>query len=275
MKIFAKTFFLSLAFLFFACSENTNFEQKNTGFLIEAPKQTADMNLIARGHEGRNESSTQTSLILTANLKSAKDNSVIDVFTTTCVPEQIISVQLKGNKWDEVFVEIKFSDIKHTDLIWAYGKSDSFVLEDKQTDISVELEYYDLAFYLTQNPFELFVTDKDRNEITQKSDSGNFVVKSNDVLTVEILGLDIFGEVDDPTTAEPYSISWFLNDNQICSSDINAETGDPIPITTSSISLIIGEIEGVLPQNNVLQAYIDIKNVDKFNASFVFDVELN
>lgn len=273
MKIFAKTFFLSLAFLFFACSENTNFEQKNTGFLIEAPKQTADMNLIARGHEGRNESSTQPSLILTANLKNAKDNSVIDVFTTTCVPEQIISVQLKGNKWDEVFVEIKFSDIKHTDLIWAYGKSDSFVLEDKQTDISVELEYYDLAFYLTQNPFELFVTDKDINEITQKSDSGNFVVKSNDELTVEILGLDIFGEMD--ATAQSYSISWFLNDNQICSSDINAETGDPIPITTSPISLIIGEIEGVLPQNNILQAYIDIHNVDKFNASFVFDVELN
>ena len=273
MKIFVKTLFLSLAFLFFACSENTNFEQKNTGFLIEAPKQTADMNLIARGHEGRNESSTQTSLILTANLKNAKDNSVIDVFTTTCVPEQIISVQLKGNKWDVVFVEIKFSDIKHTDLIWAYGKSDSFVLEDKQTDISVELEYYDLAFYLTQNPFELFVTDKDTNEITQKSDSGNFVVNSNDELTVQILGLDIFGEIDD--TAELYSISWFLNDNQIYSSDINAETGDPIPITTSSISLIIAEIEGVLPQNNVLQAYIDIKNVGKFNASFVFDVELN
>ena len=270
MKIFVKTLFLSLAFLFFACSENTNFEQKNTGFLIEAPKQTADMNLIARGHEGRNESSTQTSLILTANLKNAKDNSVIDVFTTTCVPEQIISVQLKGNKWDEVFVEIKFSDIRHTDLIWAYGKSDSFVLEDKQTDISVELEYYDLAFYLTQNPFELFVTDKDRNEITQKSDSGNFVVKSNDELTVEILGLDIFDEVD--ATAQSYSISWTLNGNDIGEQD---DSGMFIHITTSPISLIIGEIEGVLPQNNILQAYIDIHNVGKFNASFVFDVELN
>jgi hypothetical protein len=272
MKIFVKTLFLSLAFLFFACSENTNFEQKNTGFLIEAPKQTADMNLIARGHEGRNESSTQPSLILTANLKNAKDNSVIDVFTTTCVPEQIISVQLKGNKWDEVFVEIKFSDIKHTDLIWAYGKSDSFVLEDKQTDISVELEYYDLAFYLTQNPFELFVTDEDRNEITQKSNSGSFVVKSNDELTVEILGLDIFGEVDDSATAPLYSISWTLNGNEI--GELN-DSGDFIHITTSPISLIIGEIEGVLPQNNVLQAYIDITGVGKFNASFIFDVELN
>ena len=48
-----------------------------------------------------------------------------------------------------------------------------------------------------------------------------------------------------------------------------------MPITTSPISLIIGEIEGVLPQNNVLQAYIDINNVGKFNASFIFDVELN
>ena len=160
MKIFVKTLFFFLAFLFFACSENTNFEQKNTGFLIEAPKQTADMNLIARGHEGRNESSTQTSLILTVNLKNAKDNSVIDVFTTTCVPEQIISVQLKGNKWDEVFVEIKFSDIKHTDLIWAYGKSESVVLSEKETDISVELEYYDLAFYLTQNPLKLSAVDE-------------------------------------------------------------------------------------------------------------------
>ena len=270
MKIFVKTLFLSLAFLFFACSENTNFEQKNTGFLIEAPKQTADMNLIARGHEGRNESSTQTSLILTANLKNAKDNSVIDVFTTTCVPEQIISVQLKGNKWDEVFVEIKFSDIKHTDLIWAYGKSDSFVLEDKQTDISVELEYYDLAFYLTQNPFELFVTDKDRNEITQKSDSGNFVVNSKDVLTVQILGLDIFGEVD--ATAEAYSISWTLNGNEIGELD---ESGELILIKTDSITLNIFKTEGILSQNNVLQAEIDITGVGKFNASFIFDVELN
>ncbi len=265
MKIFAKTFFLSLAFLFFACSENTNFEQKNTGFLIEAPKQTADMNLIARGHEGRNESSTQTSLILTANLKNAKDNSVIDVFTTTCVPEQIISVQLKGNKWDEVFVEIKFSDIKHTDLIWAYGKSDSFVLEDKQTDISVELEYYDLAFYLSQNPFELIVTNEVGNPITKKSEKGNYVVKSTDVLNVSISNLDIFSEVDYTAPAQTYSISWTLNGNDIVELDDSGEL----------IILNIFNIEGILSQNNVLQAEIDITGVGKFNASFVFDVELN
>ena len=262
MKIFAKTFFLSLAFLFFACSENTNFEQKNTGFLIEAPKQTADMNLIARGHEGRNESSTQTSLILTANLKNAKDNSVIDVFTTTCVPEQIISVQLKGNKWDEVFVEIKFSDIKHTDLIWAYGKSDSFVLEDKQTDISVELEYYDLAFYLTQNPFELIVTNEAGNKITKKSASGNYIVNSTDVLNVSISNLDIFGEIVDPALAQNYSISLSLN-------------GKELDENNDMISLNISELEKILSENNILQAVIYITDVGKFNASFVFDVELN
>lgn len=260
MKIFVKTLFLSLAFLFFACSENTNFEQKNTGFLIEAPKQTADMNLIARGYEGRNESSTQTSFILTANLKNAKDNSVIDVFTTTCVPEQIISVQLKGNKWDEVFVEIKFSDIKHTDLIWAYGKSDSFVLEDKQTDISVELEYYDLAFYLTQNPFELIVTNEVGNKITKKSASGNYIVNSTDVLNVSISNLDIFGEVED--TNSPYSISWTFNGE---SSNLHGE----------NINFIVGSQQGILSENNILQAVIYITDVGKFNASFVFDVELN
>jgi hypothetical protein len=146
------------------------------------------------------------------------------------------------------------------------------VLEDKQTDISVELEYYDLAFYLTQNPFELFVTDEDRNEITQKSDSGNFVVNSNDELTVQILGLDIFGEMDDPVTAEPYSISWTLNGNVIGNLD---EFGDLIPIKTDSISLNIFYTEGILSQNNILQAVIDITGVGKFNASFVFDVELN
>ena len=93
-------------------------------------------------------------------------------------------------------------------------------------------------------------------------------------MTVQISNLDIFGEIDDPAQP-PYSISWYLNDNQIYSSNKEAETGDPMPITTSPISLIIGEIEGVLPQNNVLQAYIDITDVGKFNASFIFDVELN
>ena len=77
-------------------------------------------------------------------------------------------------------------------------------------------------------------------------------------------------EIDD--TAQPYSISWTLNGNEIGELD---DSGAFIPITTSSISLIIGEIEGVLPQNNVLQAYIDITDVGKFNASFIFDVELN
>jgi len=263
MKNLSKLIFISLIFLCFSCSENIDFGKINTDFVIEAPYQTSDMKLVAR-------SSTEDSLFLTANLKNADDNSIIDSFSTSCVPEQLISVQLQGQKWDKVFVEIIFSDIEHKDLTWAYGKSESVVLENRETDISVELEYYDLAFYLTQNPFELFVTDEDRNEITQKSDSGNFVVKSNDELTVEILGLDIFGEIYD--TAPPYSISWTLNGNEIGELD---DSGDFNPITTSSISLIIGEIEGVLPQNNVLQAYIDIHNVDKFNASFVFDVELN
>ena len=266
MKIFEKFVLLWLAFFCFSCSNNTEFGKVDTGFAIEAPKQTSDMKLISRN-------STEDSLFLTVNLLNADDNSVIDTFNCSCVPEQLVSVKLEGKKWDKVCVEVIFSDINKRDLIWAYGKSDAVTLENRQTDISVELEYYDLAFYLTQNPFELIVTDVDGNKITKKSDSGNYVVKSSDELTVQISNLDIFAEIDDP--AELYSISWYLNDKQICSSEMEAETGYPIPITTSPISIIIGEIEGVLPQNNVLQAYIDINNVGKFNASFIFDVELN
>lgn len=266
MKIFEKFVLLCLAFLCFSCSEKTNFGQKELGFIIPSPSQTSDMKLISRN-------STEDSLFLTVNLLNADDNSVIDNFSTSCVPEQLVSVQLEAEKGDNVCVEVIFSDINKRDLIWAYGKSEPCVLEEKETDISVELEYYDLAFYLTQNPFELIVTDVDGNKITKKSDSGNYVVKSSDELAVQISNLDIFAEIDDP--AELYSISWYLNDKQICSSEMEAETGYPIPITTSPISIIIGEIEGVLPQNNVLQAYIDINNVGKFNASFIFDVELN
>lgn len=266
MKLLSKLLFIYLLFLCFSCSEKTNFGQKELGFIIPSPSQTSDMKLISRN-------STEDSLFLTVNLLNADDNSVIDTFDCSCVPEQLVSVQLEGKKWDKVCVEVIFSDINKRDLIWAYGKSDAVTLENRQTDISVELEYYDLAFYLTQNPFELIVTDVDGNKITKKSDSGNYVVKSSDELTVEISNLDIFGEIDD--TAEHYSISWYLNDNPIYSSNMEAETGVQNPITTSPISLIIGEIEGVLPQNNVLQAYIDINNVGKFNASFVFDVELN
>lgn len=256
MKIFEKFVLLCLAFFCFSCSNNTEFGKVDTGFAIEAPKQTSDMKLISRN-------STEDSLFLTVNLLNADDNSVIDTFNCSCVPEQLVSVQLEGKKWDKVCVEVIFSDINKRDLIWAYGKSDAVTLENRQTDISVELEYYDLAFYLTQNPFELIVTDVNGNKITKKSDSGNYIVKSNDKLTVQISGLEIFCDVEE--TYSPYSISWYLNDVLI---DIYDET-------TSSISLIIGEIEGVLPQNNVLQAYIDINNVDKFNASFIFDVEIN
>ena len=256
MKILPKLFFVSLLFLCFSCSENINLEKIDSGFMIPAPSQTSDMKLLAR-------SSTEDSLLLTVNLLNADDNSVIDNFSTSCAPEQLISVQLEAEKGDKVCVEIIFSDINISDLIWAYGKSESVVLSEKETDISVELEYYDLAFYLTQNPFELFDTDKDRNEITQKSDSGNFVVKSNDELTVQILGVDIFGEVD--ATAQSYSISWTLNGNDIGEQDDSGE----------SIILNIFNIEGILSQNNVLQAVIDITGVGKFNASFILDVELN
>ena len=34
-------------------------------------------------------------------------------------------------------------------------------------------------------------------------------------------------------------------------------------------------VTDILSQNNVLQAVIDITGVGKFNASFIFDVELN
>ena len=38
--------------------------------------------------------------------------------------------------------------------------------------IASNVEYYDLAFYLSQNPFELIATDDSGNKITEKSDSG-------------------------------------------------------------------------------------------------------
>lgn len=263
MKLLSKLLFIYLFTLCFSCSENINLEKIDSGFMIPAPSQTSDMKLLAR-------SSTEDSLLLTVNLLNADDNSVIDNFSTSCAPEELISVKLEAEKGDKVCVEIIFSDINIPDLIWAYGKSESVVLSEKETDISVELEYYDLAFYLTQNPLKLSAVDEFSKEITQKSDSGNFVVKSNDVLTAQILGLDIFGEMD--ATAEPYSISWTLNGNVIGNLD---ESGELIPVTTDSITLNIFNTEGILSQNNVLQAVIDITDVGKFNASFVFDVELN
>ena len=268
MKILPKLFFVSLLFLCFSCSENINLEKIDSGFMIPAPSQTSDMKLLAR-------SSTEDSLLLTVNLLNADDNSVIDNFSTSCAPEQLISVQLEAEKGDKVCVEIIFSDINIPDLIWAYGKSESVVLSEKETDISVELEYYDLAFYLTQNPLKLSAVDEFSNEVTQKSDSGNFVVKSNDVLTAQILGLDIFGEMD--ATAEPYSISWTLNGVELGTVENDENSGEEvfIPVTTDSITLDIFNTEGILSQNNVLQAVIDITGVGKFNASFIFDVELN
>ena len=251
MKIFEKFVLLCLAFFCFSCSNNTEFGKVDTGFAIEAPKQTSDMKLISRN-------STEDSLFLTVNLLNADDNSVIDTFNCSCVPEQLVSVKLEGKKWDKVCVEVIFSDINKRDLIWAYGKSDAVTLENRQTDISVELEYYDLAFYLTQNPFELIVTDVDGNKITKKSDSGNYVVKSNDELTVQISGLEIFGDVTDEYP--PYSISWMLNNDTLDGNEL---------------LLYIGDQQGILPENNILQAIIEITDVGKFNASFIFDVELN
>lgn len=255
MKNLSKLIFISLIFLCFSCSENIDFGKIKTDFVIEAPYQTSDMKLVAR-------SSTEDSLFLTANLKNADDNSIIDSFSTSCVPEQLISVQLQGQKWDKVFVEIIFSDIEHKDLTWAYGKSESVVLENRETDISVELEYYDLAFYLTQNPFELIVTNEAGNKITKKSASGNYIVNSTDVLNVSVSNLDIFGEVDDPAPVRPYSISWTLN-------------GESPNFSGENINFTVGSQQGILPENNILQAVIYITDVGKFNASFVFDVEIN
>ena len=263
MKNLSKLFFVSLIFLCFSCSENIDFGKIDTGFMIPAPSQTSDMKLVAR-------SSTEDSLFLTANLKNASDNSIIDTFSTSCMPEELISVKLQGQKGEKVFVEIIFSDIEHKDLTWAYGKSESVVLENRETDISVELEYYDLAFYLSQNPFELIVTDNSGNPITKKSEKGNFIVKSTDVLNVSVSNLDIFGEVNE--TNSPYSISWTFNDEYLGEID---ESGNFIPFTSDTISLNISEIEKILPENNILQAIIDITDVGKFNATFVFDVEID
>lgn len=255
MKIFEKFVLLCLAFFCFSCSEKTNFGQKELGFIIPSPSQTSDMKLISRN-------STEDSLFLTVNLLNADDNSVIDTFDCSCVPEQLVSVKLEAEKGDKVCVEVIFSDINKRDLIWAYGKSEPCVLEEKETDISVELEYYDLAFYLTQNPFELIVTNEAGNKITKKSASGNYIVNSTDFLNVSVSNLDIFGEVDDPAPAQLYSISWTLN-------------GEELDVNNDMISLIISELEKILSENNILQAVIYITDVGKFNASFIFDVELN
>lgn len=254
MKNLSKLFFIGLIFLCFSCSENFDFGKIGAGFMIPAPTQTSDMELIAR-----NDSSTEKTLLLTVNLKNANDNSVIDNYATSCNPEELIPVKLEAEKGDNVFVEIIFSDVTVSDLIWAYGKSESVELSEKETDISVELEYYDLAFYLSQNPFELIATDDSGNKITEKSDSGNFIVKSTDILTVSISNLEIFAKHG--TDLKPYSISWTLNGEDFAGND------DTIPLN-------ICEIEKILPENNILQAIIDLAEVGKFNATFVFDVEI-
>lgn len=255
MKNLSKLFFIGLIFLCFSCSENFDFGKIGAGFMIPAPTQTSDMKLIAR-----NDSSTENTLLLTVNLKNANDNSVIDNYATSCNPEELIPVKLEAEKGDNVFVEIIFSDVTVSDLIWAYGKSESVELSEKETDISVELEYYDLAFYLSQNPFELIATDDSGNKITEKSESGNFIVKSTDILTVGISNLEIFA--NHGTDLKPYSISWTLNDEELAGNN-------------DTISLDIGSQEQVLPENNILQAIIDIADVGKFNVTFVFDVEIN
>lgn len=263
MKTLSKLFFVSLIFLCFSCSENFDYGKIDTGFLIPAPSQTSDMKLIAR-------SSTEDTLLLTVNLKNANDNSVIDNYATSCKPEELIPVTLEAEKGDNVFVEIIFSDINISDLIWAYGKSESVVLSEKETDISVELEYYDLAFYLSQNPFELIATDDSGNKITEKSDSGNFIVKSTDVLNVSISNLEFFGVVAEDYYS-PYSIYWMLNDNILGAPN---EDGIIESFGSNILYLNVGKQERILPENNILQAIIDIAHVGKFNATFVFDVEI-
>ena len=42
----------------------------------------------------------------------------------------------------------------------------------------------------------------------------------------------------------------------------------------NELLLYIGVQQGILPENNILQAIIEITDVGKFNASFVFDVEI-
>ena len=102
-------------------------------------------------------------------------------------------------------------------------------------------------------------TDDSGNKITEKSDSGNFIVKSTDVLTIGISNLEIFA--NHGTDLKPYSISWTLNDEELA-------------VNNDTISLNICEIEKILPENNILQAIIDLADVGKFNATFVFDVEI-
>ena len=254
MKNLSKLFFIGLIFLCFSCSENFDFGKIGAGFMIPAPTQTSDMKLIAR-----NDSSTENTLLLTVNLINVNDNSVIDNYAKSCVPGESIPVKLEAEKGDNVFVEIIFTDINISDLIWAYGKSESVVLSEKETDISVELEYYDLAFYLSQNPFELIAIDNSGNKITEKSESGNFIVKSTDILDIAISNLEIFAKHG--TDLKPYSISWTLN-------------GEDFAGNNDTISLNICEIEKILPENNILQAIIDLADVGKFNATFVFDVEI-
>ena len=45
-------------------------------------------------------------------------------------------------------------------------------------------------------------------------------------------------------------------------------------VNNDTISLNICEIEKILPENNILQAIIDLSDVGKFNVTFVFDVEI-
>ena len=104
MKNLSKLFFIGLIFLCFSCSENFDFGKIGAGFMIPAPTQTSDMELIAR-----NDSSTEKTLLLTVNLKNANDNSVIDNYATSCNPEKLILVKLEAEKGDNVFVEIIFS----------------------------------------------------------------------------------------------------------------------------------------------------------------------
>mgnify|MGYP003532460694 CR=1 FL=1 len=140
MKLLSKLLFIYLLFFCFSCSEKTNFGQKELGFIIPSPSQTSDMKLISRN-------STEDSLFLTVNLLNADDNSVIDTFNCSCVPEQLVPVQLEAEKGDNVCVEVIFSDINKRDLIWAYGKSEPRVLEEKETDISVPIFRFAIDFW--------------------------------------------------------------------------------------------------------------------------------
>lgn len=207
--------------LFVSCSNIQNILSVTSGFTVEVPSKTEAMRMLSRSED--------ESLNLVTTLET-KDGSVIDSFSTTCQFNELVSVQLSGKKGDEVCVSIKFTDIESTNLVWAYGKSDYFVLENKETDIDITMHYSYVALSCINHDYSVIVKDENGTVIENNS-TINYTKK-------------LYFSLTDEQSLTDYTIKWYYNDQEILDEtsfiEIQANTYSK-PTSTNKIYAIISD----------------------------------